>query len=467
MRTTHRFYPGLAMVFALLLISSVVACAPSDTTQNPDAAFQEGYLAGYRDAFEEGYRAGYESGYEAGLQAGAIEPPTDPISDDYWALSEVDNLWLLTSRDVDGMLCVEILRHHFKVGGPSLLGGSIDYVYQQMHRHWSSIQPSNTLILFNAASEDLGVLDSWPEEYAEVFPFDVDELGNTTLPFALFTRQDATIMRAIVVVDSRFAILDFVNVIDTCEVPVGVPWTLSNGQIVASETGERWYQAPHELSDDIFTVRYPEGYDDDALDMLMWANEVVLTLQGSFPDFLEAIGSRITIEISDTGDPGHASADIGRTAIMFVAPSVAAGSSSYFDTDWYLGNIAHELGHIYLHRCRNLAGGYTRAQVPRWFDEGFSEYLKLLVIGQQRFDEKYSWYAPEIDNIISEGLSGISNVYAGGAWVLRFMDSEFGIATIKAIIASDQASFWGAVAECTGLSEPQFEGQLIEWLKGL
>ena len=458
----------LATALALLLLSLAVACAPSEAAHDTDAAFQEGYLAGYRDAFEEGYDAGYESGYQAGLQEGTIEPPaespTEPISDDLWAASADDPMYVLLSRGVDTQIHKEMVHLKPQIG---LLGGSMDYIYQGMHMYWSGIRGANTFIFFNAASEDLGILDSWPEQYREILPFSVDELANTALPFALFRRQDDTMMRAIIIASSSSVMLEFANVIRTRDVPVGIPWTLSNGQIVASQTGERWYHAPQELSDANFTVRYPENYGADASDMLTWANEVVSTLQESFSDFLDVIGSRITIEISDTGDPGHASADIGRTAIMFVAPSVSAQSSSYFDTDWYLGNIAHELGHIYLDRCRIQAGGYQRSHVPRWFDEGFCEYLRLLVIGQQRFDEKYSWYFPEVDNIIANGLSGISNVYAGGAWVLRFMESEFSIAGIKAIITSGQATFWGAVTEQTGLSASQFEEQLIEWLKEL
>lgn len=462
MRNTRRRHPILAIALSLLLISLATACAPSDSAQDTDAAFQEGYLAGHEHGFEEGYDAGYEDGYEAGSQEEIIEPPSEPITDDVWTLSEVDNLWLLTSQGVDPGIYKEILNPR-----PSYVSGGIDYVYQRLPVHWSSIQHSNTFILFNAASEDLSILDSWPEQYSEASPFAVDELGSIALPFALFRRQDDATMRAIIIATSQSAILELVNVINTQHVPVGIPWTLSDGAIVASQTGQCWYQAPRELSDANFTVRYLEGYETDATNMLTWANQVVSTLEESFPDFLDAIGSRITIEIKDTGDPGHASADISRTAISFLAPSVAVESSSYFDADWYTGNIAHELGHIYLDRCLNLAGGYLRSDVPRWFDEGFGEYLRLLVIGTQRFDEKYSWYAPETQNIIANGLSGISNVYAAGAWVLRFMDSEFGVGAIKATIAGGQATFWGAITAQTSLSQPQFEEQLIEWLEKL
>jgi len=214
-----------------------------------------------------------------------------------------------------------------------------------------------------------------------------------------------------------------------------------------------------------FSVQCPEGYETDVSNMLIWANQVVYTLQKSFPDFLDVIDSRILIIIKDSGDPSHASADVINTSITFVAPSVATQESDYYDEDWYIGNIAHELGHIYLDRIRKLSGGYLRSDVPSWFNEGFSEYLKLLSIGEQCFGEKYDWYLPEIPNIVTYGIAGISNVYAGGSWILRFIDSKFGIDTIKAIITSNQSTFLYALSEATNLTLVQFEEQLKEWLK--
>lgn len=130
-----------------------------------------------------------------------------------------------------------------------------------------------------------------------------------------------------------------------------------------------------------FSVQSPEGYETDVSNMLVWANQVVSILQRSFPNFLDVINSRILIIIKDTGDPGQASADPVNTSITFIAPSVAVEENDYYNEDWYIGNIAHELGHIYFYRIRNLTSGYLWSDVPLWFHEGFSEYLKLLALG--------------------------------------------------------------------------------------
>lgn len=394
------------------------------------------------------------------LEAAAGNGSVPVITDDTWTLS--GELYLLGGQDAGYLEYKQVIDIN-----SDYLGGSVGYIYQRISLYWSSIQQSNTLILFNATAENLDVLDSWPEQYGEVFPFTVEELGDITLPFALLKRQDNGVIRAIVIANSKLEVLQLVGAMNDQQVPVGVPWTLSLGRIVASQTGGGWYVEPEELSDANFIVRYPAGYEADALDMIVWANQVITTLQERFPDLLDVIGGRVTIEIKDSGDPSHASADIGRLSITYVAPSVAAKADSYYDKVWYVGNIAHELGHIILDKYRVLAGGYLRSDSPRWFDEGFGEYLRLLVIGEQLFNEKYSRYELEIPNILASGTSGIEEVYAGGAWALRFMDSEFGIDTIKAIVTSTQPTFWAAVTEQTNLTQGQFDEQLKEWLRGL
>ena len=480
MMNKRKWYPILVIGLALLLVSSVIGCAPSDTKEDIYAAFGEGYTAGFEAGYEKGLRDAprneerTQPPIEPPTDTQPTEPPTDTqpieppilpgitvIENDTWTLS--GKLYLLASEGAGYKIYQPVIDAYDYVG---YLGGSIDYIYQGLPIYWHEIRTSNTLILFNATSENLSVLGSWPGQYKEVFPFTVNELSNINLPFALLKRQDDGTIRAIIIANSESKIFEFISIMKNKQVPVNIPWSLLNGEIVASQTGGDWYKEPEVIADANFSVQYPEGYETDASNMLAWANQVVSKLQKSFPDFLDVIGSRIIIVIKDTGDPAYAFADIGRTSIQFVAPSVALKESSYFDTDWYIGNIAHELGHIYLDRIRNLAGGYLRQDVPRWFDEGFCEYLRLLVHGEQRFDEKYSWYAPERNKIIANGFSGISNVYAGGAWVLRFMDSKFGINIIKAIITSKQATFWAAVTEQTNLTPAQFEEQLKEWLKG-
>jgi hypothetical protein len=379
-----------------------------------------------------------------------------------WQIS--GNLYLLTSQGVSYPDIMDI----FTSSGfhPSLLGGGMSYIYANMAKYWDSIKNSNTFIIFNAAAEYINTLSDWPAQFQEVQPFATSEIVGINLPFAFLKQDNDGLIRAIIAVESESELTSFLQTIIDKPVPVNIPWTISNQSIVEVSTGgSRTLRESLELSDTHFKVYYPDGYQTDASNILTWANMVVTKLETFFPDFLSVIGSQIIIELSDKGDSSSAHADVDRPSVSFVAPSVSLKVDAYYDTDWYTGNLAHEIGHIYLEKIRNISGGYQRTDTPGWFDEGFGEYLRLLFHGEQVYDQKYSWYVPEIDVIINGGLGGITNDYAGGSWVFRFMDSYFGMDTIKTIITDNHATFWGAVTAQTGLTRAQFEEQLIIWLK--
>lgn len=172
-----------------------------------------------------------------------VAPPTpaEVITNDTWTIS--GDIYLLASRGAGHRIYREIIGTH------SLLGGSIDYIYQEISLYWNAIRQSNTLILFNATAESLSVLGDWPEQYKKVYPFTVNELGKIELPFALLKRQDDGLIRAIIIANSESKIIEFVTIMANRKVPVSTPWTLRDGEIVASQIGDVWFEAPKELSD--------------------------------------------------------------------------------------------------------------------------------------------------------------------------------------------------------------------------
>ncbi len=354
---------------------------------------------------------------------------------------------------------------------PSFLGGSMNHVYNNIAKYWDSIKRANTLILYNTKAEKIAVLDDWPEQYRAVCPFSTASLSGIILPFALIEKQDDECIRGIILAKSENEILDFLSVILKKSVPVGVPWTVSGDAITEAQRGTEGditVILQQEIKDEGYNIVFPEGYRDDAEKMISWAKSVVAKLEVFFPDFFIIIGSQVNIQmdaIEENPDVTsvYAYTDLG--TVYFVSPSDSYKVNAYYDKDWYTGNLAHEIGHIYLENLRQTSGGYRRTDTPKWFDEGFGEYLRLLFHGEQVFDKKYSWYEPEKKYIIDSGFAGITNVYAGGAWVFRFMDDYLGIEKIKAILTDKSATFWQAVTAQTGLTPARFEEQLILWLK--
>ncbi len=327
-------------------------------------------------------------------------PPSTFTQTGTWTLS--GSIYFLGSKN-SGSSASNYARSLGFSGGN--LSGSMSYVYNKLGVYWDDISSSNTFILFNASAEDPSILRDWPSAYSAVFPFTDLELANiSSLPFALLKQQPGGPIRAIIISNKPEDFLTFVTAMKNALVPVGVPWTLENGQIVACKMGGGWYKAPNELSDVNFRVFYPDGRGDDAAKMLNWVDRVASILKKSFPDFLDVIGQRIIVQLNETGDPGQASADVERPSINFVTPSVAIAQSSYYDADYYLGNIAHEIGHIMQDRYRKRTGGYQATDCPQWFREGFGEYLRLLTTGAQSFDQKLGVrYASQKPLIIANG----------------------------------------------------------------
>jgi len=218
-----------------------------------------------------------------------------------------------------------------------------------------------------------------------------------------------------------------------------------------------------------FTIEYPKGHEYDAEQMLEWASQVISILLPVFPDALVMIGKTITIYLKEDTKCGFCSGGwTGNSPEMtFPLPSICAQKSASFDAEWYLGNIAHEFSHILYMKYRMTkanVGGYNYSDVPSWFGEGVGEYFRLLVMGEDKFEKKYSWYEPEVEKIIKYGLAGCSNVYAAGAWALRFFNDRYGSNTITRIMKSSQKYFGDALQEETGVSPRGFKEEFQKWL---
>ena len=100
-----------------------------------------------------------------------------------------------------------------------------------------------------------------------------------------------------------------------------------------------------------------------------------------------------------------------------------------------------------------------------WFNEGVGEYARLIVLGESKFDAKQAeQYDPAIQKIIDEGLSSV-DAYSGGAWALRYMNSEYGHDKIASLMKSKESSFSDAMKKELGVTLTEFEEGLKEWLK--
>jgi hypothetical protein len=242
--------------------------------------------------------------------------------------------------------------------------------------------------------------------------------------------------------------------------------------VPAPRLEETWARKSLVLEGGSFRIVYPEGYADDAKTMLDWCQQATAKLLKHFPDALTTITEKITVYLHEPDGVQHgmAHAEMNPPSMRFVLPSLSARESRTYDAIWYQGNVGHEFTHILYDRYRLRAVGFGRYDLrfdtPRWFDEGLGEYFRLLIIGEEAFTRNYSTkYAPEAEKLIRDGLAGIQDVYAAGAWALRFLHNRYGLPTIRNIMRSPQEAFWNAVKEQTGLSTSEFEKALQQWLR--
>lgn len=131
----------------------------------------------------------------------------------------LDDIWALGSRNSGYSKDKEF----FEVNHISYLGGNMEYVYKNLGSYGNEIRNNNSLLLFNPLSESFSVLEEWPNEFQQFFPFKLDELTNYHPPYIWFKETSEGRLRGILVANSEARILELVGDISGNKVPVGIP----------------------------------------------------------------------------------------------------------------------------------------------------------------------------------------------------------------------------------------------------
>jgi len=360
---------------------------------------------------------------------------------------------------------------HPEYFGGGLLGGDMPFVYSRLELYIDEIRAVDSVILFNTSAEDAAILEEWPDEYRFLFPFDVHEFYAIELPFGYFKEDEDGYLRGILMADEARDIINLGTHLAENEIPVGQPYTLRIEFRIDSPCKNGWKIEYLVLEGEDFDIVYPEGYIDDAELVYEWAQDYVLPpTEEYFGEIVEAIPEKVTVRLLEFNGirPGMAYAEHEPPAMVLPLPSLAYEESTFYDSIWFIGNIAHEFNHIlYEVHSREVTGAWSWDRVPSWFREGLAEYHKFLVVGKETFQERWlgNYLEWSKENILDEGLDYIEgSVYSGGAIALIFLHETEGFETIKAIMKSDTYWFWDIVEEETDYTETEFEHALIDWL---
>jgi len=402
--------------------------------------------------------------------AGALANPTAPRFDpaapsNQWTLGSI--FYVFGTKNTGERTWIDALVSQGRQFGYH--GATIDEIYRMLPIYGEHARSMDTLVLLNYYNIAVQDLNNWPTHYQWLLPVSADELKKWDPPFAIVRRDPRGYFRGVVVGGSGTEISALVLAMSKQSVPLGVPFSLSTELTNPTPATRLWIREKANTQSTHFNTRHNPEDQKDADDMLAWADLALEKLLPYYPNLLQTIGQRMTINLHPLGGPvqiGWAFASPSTAEMDFLLPSVSYRENSFYDADWHIGNIAHEIAHILEYAYREQAGGYTTRNIPIWFHEGFGEYFRFLATGHPLPPTLNSQrYQSERSNLIRNGINSFSEPYVAGYWALKFIMKEYGHDAIKGIVESGEPTFWEALREHTGLNTVEFDLRLRRWLE--
>ena len=103
---------------------------------------------------------------------------------------------------------------------------------------------------------------------------------------------------------------------------------------------------------------------------------------------------------------------------------------------------------------------------PFWFSEGIAEYFAVFY-STPEIRRKYDSNLGKIRDMISRGEGQFatvnSDMYYGGAYIIKYMHEVYGQQMVIRLIKSDAPSFWQAVSQELGVTQKEFEDGWLKW----
>lgn len=232
-------------------------------------------------------------------------------------------------------------------------------------------------------------------------------------------------------------------------------------------------------------ARFPSAFAADGSKLGGFAEQALRNLDATFAsyggrDLISGFDIVLTMyaEPNRYANPGRMTLDIRQgeerriAEIHVLAPSCHAVKGmtmigAPYDDEYFFKVIAHEIGSLYmLGITEGKAAGWSLNDSPRWFNEGYQEYLGLTnstaftrdVIGQRYVDAVKK--SPERVRVEMTA----DNPYLDGANVLRFLHETYGDLAVQALLDSERDNFWDAVLAEFGLTPERLLVSYREWL---
>jgi hypothetical protein len=162
---------------------------------------------------------------------------------------------------------------------------------------------------------------------------------------------------------------------------------------------------------------------------------------------------------------GLAETSYGETTyceLHFVTPSVYSARDKCCslvgerndDVDQLRRLVAHEYSTILLERICRQRAGWQFHSAPRWFEQGYEEYLGCILAGDHTRTITLGKYRELVVRTPSRlGDDEVTDPYTDGAILIELLQAEFGREKTQAILWNPAATFEEALRKEFGLSQ--------------
>lgn len=159
---------------------------------------------------------------------------------------------------------------------------------------------------------------------------------------------------------------------------------------------------------------------------------------------------------------------VGR--IQVLAPSAHASTvpgefPRDYDLVWYHRNLIHECtgAFIWLFSAQKQQG-WRLSAAPSWFVQGLQEYVAVERSWPEARVRYQAKYLPRLGSAtVADQFSSVSDDYADGYLVLRFMHAEYGARAIHLWLSGTEHGFWEAATLALGESRATLYGRWLRW----
>ena len=180
--------------------------------------------------------------------------------------------------------------------------------------------------------------------------------------------------------------------------------------------------------------------------------------------------SEYTTLITTGVDKGKYYAVIDLLTPLAYNPNYRNNINQPADDDHVHKLVMHEYSTILLERItRAKKAGWTFFTAPRWFTDGYEEYLGITCSSPRNRKEFVAKYLAKHKKVPARigfdfGL-GVEDDYIDGSLLLLFMHETFGKKRVQAVLTNEERRFGTAMARELGIGLEEFKKRWDEWLK--